>query len=137
MKAWLKWLPPMLAWTPGDYPSVDLNIARLRAKVHGALYMIWRPCLWLAIQTFDRPRAANSPYTTTSPASITEPTTLEGGKSREEMLLDASHDCVQAAIQSTIAFDRVGADPNSEYRDFVSTRKRRLILTNIVGTLHA
>jgi hypothetical protein len=45
--------------------------------------------------------------------------------------------CIQAAIQSTIAFDRVGAQENSHYEGYRSTRTERLVLTNIFGTMHA
>jgi hypothetical protein len=55
----------------------------------------------------------------------------------DKSLIDVSHECIESAIQSTIAFDRVGALDGSEYRDYISTRTGRLNLTNIVGTLHA
>ena len=45
--------------------------------------------------------------------------------------------CINAAIRSTIAFDRVGEEPGSQYQYFQPTRKKRLIVTNIFGTLHA
>jgi len=47
------------------------------------------------------------------------------------------HECIESAIRSTIAFDRVGAPEGSEYRPYKSQRVGRLILTNIFGTLHA
>jgi hypothetical protein len=45
--------------------------------------------------------------------------------------------CISSAVQSTIAFDRVGAPENSPYVDYQSTRTHRLIVTNIFGTVHA
>lgn len=45
--------------------------------------------------------------------------------------------CVESAIQSTIAFDRIGADENEPYLNYKSQRKTRLIVPNIFGTLHA
>ncbi|CAG5158209.1 uncharacterized protein ALTATR162_LOCUS5039 [Alternaria atra] len=45
--------------------------------------------------------------------------------------------CINAAIQSTIAFNRVGKEPSSIYQYFQPTRKKRLIVTNIFSTLHA
>ncbi|KAF1963539.1 hypothetical protein CC80DRAFT_8306 [Byssothecium circinans] len=142
VEKWLGCTPAILAWTDIDPPSVNLNVARLRAKVHGALYMIWRPCLWAAIQKFDQPRGTvASPFSNPSPAtSSTGPGTprdVMDPNSRHHALLLASHECIQAAIQSTVAFDRVGAEEDSPWNNFVSTRKVRLILTNIVGTLHA
>lgn len=46
--------------------------------------------------------------------------------------------CINAAIQSTIAFDHVGAVPGSKYVKFdANARTRRLVVTNIFGTMHA
>ncbi|KAF2271234.1 uncharacterized protein EI97DRAFT_303455 [Westerdykella ornata] len=45
--------------------------------------------------------------------------------------------CVESAMQSTIAFDRVGHHPDDKYKEYVDTLKGRLITTNIFGTLHA
>jgi len=45
--------------------------------------------------------------------------------------------CIDAAIRSTIAFDRVGEEPGSTYEYFQPTRKKRLFVTNVFGTLHA
>jgi hypothetical protein len=45
--------------------------------------------------------------------------------------------CINAAVQGTIAFDRVGAPEESPYTKYRSTRTRRLVLTNIFGTMHA
>lgn len=116
VKDWRGHLPPMLAWDDGDPPATDLNVARLRAKVYGALYVVLRPALFVALE-----KARESP---TSNAQSTE-------------LSDLAYQCVEAAIQSTIAFDRVGAPPDSPYNDYISTRTGRLIVTNIFGTLHA
>ncbi|KAF2634067.1 hypothetical protein P280DRAFT_37287 [Massarina eburnea CBS 473.64] len=152
LSSWRAVLPTQLAWDDKDPPAVDLNIARLRAKVHGAMYVILRPCLWEAIQKFELAppdlaphelRTAPSPYAS-SPASGTEHsrtastnTTTGSTGSKDGDLIRHSHHCIMSAIQSTIAFDRVGADPDSPYENYVSTRRGRLILTNIVGTLHA
>jgi hypothetical protein len=52
------------------------------------------------------------------------------------VLTVAGH-CINSAIQSTIAFDRVGADPNSPYRLYEFDFQSRFTVTNIFGTLHA
>ncbi|KAJ4345059.1 hypothetical protein N0V95_005968 [Ascochyta clinopodiicola] len=53
-------------------------------------------------------------------------------------LMGVAVKCISAAIQSTIAFDRVGAAPDSKYVKFdASARTRRLVVTNIFGTMHA
>jgi hypothetical protein len=45
--------------------------------------------------------------------------------------------CINSAVQSTIAFDRVGAPEGSPYENCKSTGAHRLIVTNIFGTVHA
>jgi hypothetical protein len=52
-------------------------------------------------------------------------------------LVDVACECINAAIQSTIAFDRIGAPEDSIYADFILARPCRLVVTNIFGTLHA
>jgi hypothetical protein len=43
---------------------------------------------------------------------------------------------VQSAIQGLVAYDRVGADPNSSYNWFDRARTARLVLPNIFCTMH-
>ncbi|KAH5982901.1 hypothetical protein HBI68_255420 [Parastagonospora nodorum] len=45
--------------------------------------------------------------------------------------------CIEAAVRSTIAFDRIGAPEGSRYEGYKSTRTERLVVTNIFGTMHA
>jgi hypothetical protein len=62
-------------------------------------------------------------------------------------MVDLTHDqrkiirvacqCIDAAIRSTVAFDRIGAPDDSPYEGYEMTRTARLIVTNIFGTLHA
>jgi hypothetical protein len=53
-------------------------------------------------------------------------------------MIETSRTCIDAAIHSTIAFDRVGAAPNSNYVHFdAGSRIHRLMVTNIFGTTHA
>lgn len=145
LQSWRNLLPPALAWNDDDPPSTDINIARLRAKFYGGHYMILRPFLFMAVHQIKLPPAMSSH--TSSPASFAETATTPTDSDRSRRLvdltsdqtnvLDIAHNCIKSAIQSTIAFDRVGAEPNSRYDDYVSRRKDRLILTNIFGTLHA
>ncbi|KAF2793384.1 hypothetical protein K505DRAFT_244525 [Melanomma pulvis-pyrius CBS 109.77] len=118
LREWRNALDPSLAWNDEDPPSTDVNTARLRAKMYGAKYVILRPYLYETIKKYE------NLYTFKEQMQHPE-------------LIEASKDCILSAIQSTIAFDRVGADPASPYENYVSTRTRRLILTNVVGTLHA
>jgi hypothetical protein len=138
--SWRKMLPPRLAWHDDDPPSTDINIARLRAKFYGGHYMILRPFLHLAVHELDFPpdfplhsRSHNS-----SPAANGESigTIMDLSTDQSGVLTVAGH-CINSAIQSTIAFDRVGADPNSPYRLYEYDFQSRFTVTNIFGTLHA
>jgi hypothetical protein len=144
---WRKLLPPTLAWNDKDPPATDINVARLRAKFYGALYMILRPFLYSAMITLDAQPAPTSsmcspgtvdPSTTPNSTSkyYNNSTDLSASFERHEFYKFA-HQCITGAIQSTIAFDRVGAEPGSPYEGYRPTRTRRLILTNIFGTMHA
>jgi hypothetical protein len=134
-----------LAWSDDEYPSTDLNIARVRAKYYGGLYMMLRPYLKLASHTLEFPPP---PPGTTGATQNNSPSPYGNAASnRNVQMVDLSEDqhkiikiacqCINAAIRSTIAFDRVGEEPGSQYQYFQPTRKKRLIVTNIFGTLHA
>jgi hypothetical protein len=116
LKRWRTTLPDNLAWDDEEPPSTNINIARLRAKYYGGLYMVLRTSLRFA---FDNLLPEYS------------------DRKMDRNTLSLAHECIESAIRSTIAFDRVGAPERSEYTDFQSQRQGRLILTNIFGTLHA
>ncbi|KAF2012228.1 hypothetical protein BU24DRAFT_412742 [Aaosphaeria arxii CBS 175.79] len=153
LRSWRLLLPPDLIWDDEDPPSEDLNIARLRAKFYGGLYMILRPFLDMAVHEMELPPGpprSSSVWSsqTNSPAmandSVATPTTQHSNRAsfvdltpEQSEILKVAGECVQSAMRSTIAFDRVGADPNTPYNEYYDTPKRRLILTNIFGTLHA
>jgi hypothetical protein len=145
LEGWRKLLTPELAWSDDEYPSTDLNIARVRAKYYGGLYMMLRPYLKLASHTLEFPPP---PPGTTGATQHNPPSPFGNAASnRNVQMVDLSEDqhkiikiacqCINAAIRSTIAFDRVGEEPGSQYHYFQPTRKKRLIVTNIFGTLHA
>jgi hypothetical protein len=150
--SWRKLLPAELSWDDKEPPSTDLNIARLRAKFYGGYYMILRPFLHIAIHDIALPPAPpSSGYSSqiSSPAATAETTTTPASTHAQykgslmeltpdqSSVLQVASQCISSAIQSTIAFDRVGADPNSAYNEFVDTPKERFVVTNIFGTLHA
>jgi hypothetical protein len=153
--SWRKLLPPTLAWEDTDPPASDINIARLRAKFYGGHYMILRPFLFLAVHDVHLPPGppiawssqANSPAGVNSPTgngnSAGTPTNSNWNRSLMNVstehagVLQVAQQCIDSAIQSTIAFDRVGVDTNTPYEYYVGTSKERLIVTNIFGTLHA
>lgn len=147
LDSWRRVLPAELAWQDTDPPSTDLNIARVRAKYYGGLYMMLRPYLRIASHTIEfPPNAASAPHSSqhNSPAPgdyVSTPTNrgihMVELSEDQRKLIGVACQCIESAIRSTVAFDRVGADPNSPYLDYQSTRTRRLVLTNIFGTLHA
>jgi hypothetical protein len=83
---WHLLLLPQLRWKDDDPPSSDINVARLRAKYYGAVYIIHRPILFKAL--------------------------LEGGitatsENERNEIISSLHRCVWAAKKSTVAFDGV------------------------------
>jgi hypothetical protein len=114
LEAWRNLLPKHLAWGDDDPPATDLNVARLRAKFYGGYYMILRPFLYIALHDLQFQADPQLPD-----------------------VLNVAKRCVEAAIQSTIAFDNVGAADPYAYKRYVDISKKRLLVTNIFGTLHA
>lgn len=138
LAAWRRLLPDALAWRDSDPPSTDISIARMRAKYYGGYYVVLRPLLFKAIHFMKLPPTVssdNSPpnasYQYNSHRDIVD-------LSAEDVkALEIVQECVRSAIQSTVAFDRIGADKNTPYRNYESQRRSRLIVPNIFGTLHA
>jgi hypothetical protein len=148
LDTWRGMLIAKLAWSDDALPATDLNIARMRAKYYGGLYMMLRPYLRLAISREWPPSHQgahrNGHWSHSSPSHIGEATSkgvqmvqMVDLNVDQQKMVEFSCLCINAAIQSTIAFDRVGAPEHSEYTGFKSTRTQRLVLTNIFGTMHA
>jgi hypothetical protein len=148
LENWRVMLTPELAWKDDELPSTDLNIARMRAKYYGGLYMMLRPYLRLASHVLEFPsppsgtRGAsqhNSPVPygnhVSTPASRNGQMVGFSDDQREVIYICTK--CIDSAIRSTIAFDRVGEELDSQYTYFTPTRKTRLIVTYVFGTLHA
>ncbi|KAF1979810.1 hypothetical protein BU23DRAFT_106344 [Bimuria novae-zelandiae CBS 107.79] len=129
--AWRKLLPPQLAWNDDDPPSHDINVARMRAKYYGGYYVVLRPLLSKAIHHMKLPPSFSNSMTNDFNRDIVELS------NEDQKALQTVEQCVKSAIQSTIAFDRIGARPNEPYVDYQSQRRTRLIVPNIFGTLHA
>ncbi|KAF2195515.1 hypothetical protein K469DRAFT_681823 [Zopfia rhizophila CBS 207.26] len=146
--SWRNLLPPPHQWEDEDPPATDINVARLRAKYYGGLYMILRPFLFIAVHEIELPpgppiSSALSSHTS-SPAAVGEPgatptmpRSLMDLTSDQESVVDIAFRCINSAIASTVAFDRVGAVPTANYEFCDDIAPRRLIVTNILGTLHA
>jgi hypothetical protein len=149
LDSWRKMLSHYLAWHDNDLPATDLNIARMRAKYYGGLYMMLRPYLRLAISREWPPSHQGShrngqwshhgspTHMGEIPMATSKGVQMVDLNSDQKQMVKFSCMCIHAAIQSTIAFDRVGAPDNSPYAGYKSTRTQRLILTNIFGTMHA
>lgn len=144
LENWRKLLPSELAWSDDEYPSTNLHIARVRAKYYGGLYMMLRPCLKLAshVLKLPPPPGSTSASQHSSPSPYGQPLTNRNVQMVElnedqQKIIKVAYQCINSAIHSTIAFDRVGEEPGSTYEYFTPTRKKRLVVTNIFGTLHA
>ena len=130
LTAWRAVLPKQLQWEDKEDPAEDINDARLRAKFYGAQYIIHRPFLRLTLDNEVRDRNAMSPPNTTF-TPLNERRTGPMGPPDVDLDRDVPADifrsarlCVEAAVQSTTAFDKI-------------IEKRRLVVTNIFGTAHA
>ncbi|KAF2203904.1 hypothetical protein GQ43DRAFT_229181 [Delitschia confertaspora ATCC 74209] len=154
LKYWRAMLPSKLQWRDNDPPATDINAARLRAKYYGGQYMILRPFLYLSIHELEFPPGAprsvvssqnNSPAATNIiPEQVERPHSTEPKfvnlvnlDSDQKLVLTIAQQCIDSAVQSTIAFDRVGAARESPYSRYNDIAPQRLIVTNIFGTLHA
>ncbi|KAB8346373.1 hypothetical protein FH972_023415 [Carpinus fangiana] len=113
---------PELAWEDSDEPATDINIARMRGKYYGAKYIIHRPFLKHILHQEEFNKTAEQ-----GAATYGTPQAGLGQTESEDYARIVAHanTCVNAAIQSTYAFDG--------YRK----QYGRLLVTNIFGTAHA
>ncbi|KAF2802024.1 uncharacterized protein BDZ99DRAFT_527970 [Mytilinidion resinicola] len=145
LQQWRELLPPQLQWNDNDPPSTDINTARMRAKYYGARYIIARPFLYIGVHKMDLPPLAcdssqlGSPSTPSTPDQVQARGNMLVEFNAEQLrLIEVSKRCVDAAIQSTVAFDRVGVDPSLPWKLGDSDHiPERFIVTNIFGTAHA
>jgi hypothetical protein len=90
LEGWRKLLTPELAWSDDEYPSTDLNIARVRAKYYGGLYMMLRPYLKLASHTLE---FLPPPPGTTGATQHNSPSPYENAASNRNVeMVDLSED---------------------------------------------
>ncbi|KAH8699411.1 hypothetical protein GQ44DRAFT_632756 [Phaeosphaeriaceae sp. PMI808] len=150
LDSWRRMLPHYLAWHDDEHPSTNLNIARMRAKYYGALYMMLRNYLRIATSYEWPPRPCqpsshqsvhwsqqNSPAAPGSAFNTNRVVQMVDLSDSQREMIKVACLCINSAIRSTIAFDRVGAPEDSVYEGYKKTRTSRLVLTNIFGTLHA
>ncbi|KAL2782485.1 hypothetical protein BJX66DRAFT_345790, partial [Aspergillus keveii] len=143
LSMWRTSLPNELSWYDKDPPSTDINVARMRAKFYGAKYIIHRPLLYHALH-YMGPKSNGSPAVlgaASSSSPYDQPavdmnqmsSNLNGGVREDQKRVQTYRDlpqkfrhscklCVDSAVASTEAFDRVQGRP---------------VVTNIFGTAHA
>ncbi len=131
LEHWRAQLPPGLRWDDVDPPATNILDARLRAKYWGAKYVANRPFLDYALHIMglaaeDHPIEQIAKDSNGRSREKAEIHLFKAIKSMgETQIWEASRRCIDAAMQSTIAFDGIEG-PNN-----------RLIVTNIHGTAHA
>ena len=125
---WRETLPHRLRWNDSDDPPSNILNARLRAKYWGMRYIINRPFLDFALHIMPHAKDGRTIESVAvdsqgNPRDKAEIHLFKAIKLfGEHEIWEASKRCVDAAMQSTIAFDGV---PD------------RLVVTNIHGTAHA
>ncbi|KAL2872284.1 putative C6 finger domain protein [Aspergillus lucknowensis] len=150
LNLWRSSLPKEMKWHDKDPPSTDINVARMRAKYYGARYIIHRPLLYHALHycgpkadpgSVDSPTGFGesasksqkvSPAYDQQQASVmtriqsdlgnNQGTNVSRYRDLPQRLRISCKLCVDSAILSTEAFDRVEGRP---------------VVTNIFGTAHA
>ena len=130
LRGWRERLPDSFQWKDEDPPSPDILCARLRAKYYGASYITLRPFLDFALHVAPGLRDGLDLASSAVAADGSRRSNAELQIFRAILTLPdvnrwrAAKDCVQAAVQSTCAFDGI-------------LSKHQLIVTNIHGTAHA
>lgn len=137
---WRSILPERLQWDDEDRPSPDINDARLRAEYYGAVYLIHRPFLLQILDNEIEPQKTQSPRSDSQQGARGTPSVFSNYSHERQCvtmaplrpyaedkhqpdILKFAEICINAAVQSTIAFD--------------SITQKRLIVTNIFRTAHA
>jgi hypothetical protein len=141
LNLWRENLPRPLQWEDTEDPPSDINAARLRAKYHGARYIIHRPFLHHAIHPVlygkekgDHETNGINSRSKSRYGSPTGPVAANGRhgsivpsgpadiRQLDKSVVEACKNCIISAVKSTSAFDGIAGRP---------------IVTNIFGTAHA
>lgn len=126
LSAWKNSLPEAMRWEDDEDLATHINDARLRAKYYAAKYIIHRPFLRYALDhdiVFDSDNPGAVSQTMERKSSVMPPP-YTATQTQKNEVLESCRECVKAAMQSTVAFDKI-------------LREQRLIVTNIFGTAHA
>jgi len=132
--AWRTTLPEILKWEDDAPVAQTINDARLRGKFYGAQYIIHRPFLHAALDydfesaSMQSPPDANLNGVVPVPRGpelvMGPPKSTSDDERRKSETINLAVTCINAAMRSTVAFDGV-------------LDRRRLVVTNIMGTAHA
>lgn len=128
LERWRTGLPPPYMWNDPDPPASDILEARLRAKYWGARYIANRPFLDYALHVLPHTKEGRTIEASAldshgNPRDRAELHLFKAiSQMPEDSIWEATRRCIEAAMQSTVAFDGV---PD------------RLIVTGIHGTAHA
>ncbi|RMZ71824.1 c6 zinc finger domain-containing [Pyrenophora seminiperda CCB06] len=117
LENWRSVLPSRLTWEDGEPPSTDPLIASLRAEYYNGLTKLLRPYLGI-VRNCDT-------------------TALDKLSVCQQGFIKVVLTWVQSALSNLIVYDRIGADPNSEYEAYRSTSKIPVMLASPINTLHA
>ena len=128
LNGWRGMLPHNMRWHDNDPPATEILAARLRAKYWGARYIMNRPFLDYALHIMVHAHNGGSIESAAvdrngnrrDKAELHLLTAMK--QMSDEEIFTACKRCIEAAMQSTVAFDNV---------------PERLIVTNIHGTAHA
>jgi hypothetical protein len=133
LQGWREILSSSIRWDDRNHQTSDILDARLRAKYYGTLYIINRPLLEYALHRMPGEITAE-----TKEKVLAYRNTPRNASSDQIQLtvsdLEVYHacvDCIEAARRSTTVLDGIIFDQHS------SELRKRLIVTNIVGTAHA
>jgi hypothetical protein len=126
ISAWQRDLPASMSWDLDDSPPTDILHARWRARYWSLRYLINRPFLDYILQVKPHPRSGVDKAVPDFQGQTRHEAEFHlfraiSGMSEEEVQI-GYQTCIEAAAQSTVAFDNVPGRP---------------IVTNIHGTAHA
>ncbi|KAL3424024.1 hypothetical protein PVAG01_03305 [Phlyctema vagabunda] len=131
LEGWRNTVPEPFRWREGDPPSDNILVARLRAKYYGARVITYRYFVLKILENSAEMSSHQGEKITQEFRSEVEVPDINKNATNMSQIsatvLNYAKNCIEALIESTVAFDRAVDD----------ITKDRLIVTNIWGTAHA
>jgi hypothetical protein len=118
LKHWRSALMNEFSWEDKDPPSTNMDVARIRGAYYDTKYRALLPCAMLTMDEFRQ-------------STVRREDAIQATISRHAL------DCIEAAIQYLVSFDRVGAAPESSYKRGDTNNLKRPVVPNLLSTLHA